>query len=73
MSQRYTEVINSKSRDDWLRLIHQWIHNERDRNMLVLYLLDALTIEQVADKVGLSVVQTQVRLSRARKQLFLHI
>ncbi|MBQ9416770.1 MAG: hypothetical protein IJU20_08040 [Clostridia bacterium] len=41
--------------------------------MLVLYLLDALTIEQVADKVGLSVVQTQVRLSRARKQLFLHI
>ena len=56
-----------------MRLIEQWIHSEMDRQMLVMYLLDGKTIEQVAEAFDLSAVQTQVHISKARKQLFLHI
>lgn len=41
--------------------------------MLVMYLLDGKTIEQVAEAFDLSAVQTQVHISKARKQLFLHL
>lgn len=70
---RYTTIINQKSRDEWMKLIEQWIHSEMDRGMLVMYLLDGKTIEQVAEAYDLSAVQTQVHIARARKQLFLHI
>jgi len=56
-----------------MMLIEQWIHSETDRQMLVMYLLDGKTIEQVAEAFNLSTVQTQAHISKARKQLFLHI
>jgi hypothetical protein len=71
---KYTEIVNSKSRSEWEFLIREWIHNERDRLMLVRYLLDGgITLEALAEEFELSTVQCQKRVDLAKKQLFKHI
>lgn len=64
------EVLNTKSRSEWILLITEWIHDERDRKMLERQLLDGITIEQIAEEFNLSPVQVQKRLRKAREQLF---
>lgn len=66
------EIVDSKSRADWEYLIDQWIHNERNREMLKKHLLDGLSIKELADIYDLSWVQTQAVLSKAKEQLFKH-
>ena len=71
---KYTEIVNSKSRSEWEFLIREWVHNEKDRQMLVRYLLDGgITLEALAEEVELSTVQCQKRVDLAKKQLFKHI
>ena len=71
---KYTEIVNSKSRSEWEFLIREWVHNEKDRQMLVRYLLDGgITLEDLAEEVELSSVQCQKRVDLAKKQLFKHI
>lgn len=71
---KYTEIVNSKSRSEWEFLIMEWIHNEKDRQMLVRYLLDGgITLEALAEEFELSTVQCQKRVDLAKKQLFKHI
>lgn len=64
------EIINDKSREDWLRLFKSWVHSERDRQMLERYLLDKITIEHIAEEFEMSVNYCQSRISLAKKQLF---
>ena len=72
--QKYTEIVNSKSRSEWEFLIREWVHNEKDRQMLVRYLLDGgITLEALAEEFELSTVQCQKRVDLAKKQLFKHI
>lgn len=66
-------VINAKSRSEWESLIYEWVHSERDRMMLIRYLLDDLTLERIAEEADLSVVQCQKRVALAKKQLLEHI
>lgn len=66
-------IVNSKCRTEWLTLIDEWVHHKTEREMLKKYLLDGESIEEVAEEVNLSVVQTQKRLKKAKAQLFGHI
>ena len=71
---KHTEIVNSKSRSEWEFLIREWVHNEKDRQMLVRYLLDGgITLEALAEEFELSTVQCQKRVDLAKKQLFKHI
>ena len=67
------DTINLKSRSEWESLIHEWVHNEVDRHMLVRYLLDGITLERLAEEFDLSTVHCQHRVSLAKTQLFKHI
>lgn len=68
-----SDVINSKSRSEWEALIFEWIHNERERKMLVRYLLDGIRLEPLAEEFDISTVQCQKLVVLAKKQLFNHI
>lgn len=67
------EIINSKSREEWLSLIYQWVHNEVDRKMLERKLLDGICFEPLAEEFELSVNHCQSRIKKAKNQLFKNI
>lgn len=67
------DIINAKSRSEWVALINEWVHNDVDRRMLVRYLLDGIHLEPLAEEFDLSTVQCQRRVDLAKKQLFNHI
>lgn len=68
-------VVNDKSRDEWLYLIRQWVHNETDRYMLERVYLDGLTYEQLCEEMNDSLQLSQIRkrIKSATSQLFKHI
>ena len=70
---KYGDIINAKSRSEWVNLINEWVHNEEDRKMLIRHLLDGIKLEPLAEEFDLSTVQTQNRMDLAKKQLFKHI
>ena len=70
---KHSDILNSKSRSEWVSLISEWIHNEKDRQMIIRHLLDGICLEPLAEEFDLSVVQTQKRVDIAKKQLFKHI
>lgn len=67
------DIINSKPRSEWLALIEEWVHDERDRALLRRRLLDNVTLEALAEEFNLSTVGTKKRVARARAQLFSHL
>ena len=69
---KFSDTINSKSRSEWVALIHEWVHSEMDRKMLERYLLDGITLERLAEEFDLSTVQCQHRVALAKTQLFKH-
>lgn len=70
---KYGDIVNAKSRSEWIVLINEWVHNETDRRMLIRHLLDGICLEPLAEEFDLSTVQTQKRMDLAKKQLFKHI
>ena len=67
------EKINGKSRDEWQALILQWVHSERERAMLIRYLLDGIPYEPLAEEFDLSVQRVKTIVPKACEQLFKHI
>ncbi len=67
------EIINLKSREEWLSLMYQWVHNEVDRKMLERRLLDGIRFEPLAEEFELSVNHCQSRIKKAKTQLFKNI
>ena len=63
-----TEAYNL-SRSELQYLIDQWIFNEMDRLILADRLLNGLTLENLADKYGISVTSVKDRLYRAMDRL----
>lgn len=57
------------TRDEWERLIHQYIFDATNRKMLVLRLLDGHTLEEVAEMCGYSVEQTKRRIKHSKSRL----
>ena len=70
---RVKDEFNKRCRDDWLFLIGQWVHNERDRAMLIRHFLDGIVFEDLAEEFELSVNYCQERVSKACAQLFKHV
>ena len=54
-------------------LIAEYIHSERDRDILHLRLVDGLTYEKIADRKDMSVRQIKNIIYRAEARLFKHL
>ena len=73
MKSKAKEIIRNRSRSEWEELIHEWVFSERDRKILVRYLLDGICYEPLAEEFELSVRQTKNIVYAAEEQLFKHI
>ena len=62
------EYSNSQIRE----VIEEWIHNDRDRLILSLRLVDGKTFEQIAEHKGVDMSDRQVRriVLKLQEQLF---
>lgn len=54
-------------------LISEYLHSQRDREVLHLRLVDGLTYEKIADKMDMSVRQIKNIVYRAEVKLFKHL
>lgn len=54
-------------------LINEWIHSERDRQVLHLRLVDGLTYEKIADRMEMSDRQIKNIVYKAEARLFKHL
>lgn len=54
-------------------LIDEWIHSERDRQILKRRLVDGICYEPLAEEFDLSVRQIKSIVYRAEERLFKHI
>lgn len=71
---RYKALINSKSRNEWIYLIDQWVHCEKDRAILKRRLLDDITFDTLTEEFEpLQIDQIKRRCYAAQTQLFSHI
>lgn len=61
------------SREEWERLIDQWIFNERNRAILKRRLLDGICFQPLAEEFGLSVQRTKSIVYKCQDKLFRHI
>ena len=73
MSKKDREEFNKRGRKEWLELIEEWVHSELDRKMIARVYLDGITIEKVAEEFNISVNHCQMRVDKAKKQLFSHV
>ena len=70
---RYNAYDYDLSREQWERLIDQWIFSERDRAILKRRLLDGISYEPLAEEFYLSVQQTKAIVNQSKTRLFKHI
>lgn len=63
------EYSNSQIRE----LIAEWIHNERDREILCYRLIDGLTFEKIASLEDMSPRQIKNIVYKAQEQLFMRL
>ena len=63
------EYSNSQIRE----IIEEWIHNDRDRLILSLRLIEGRTFEQIAEQVDMSDRQVRRIVYRLQEQLFKHL
>jgi predicted DNA-binding transcriptional regulator YafY len=54
-------------------IIDEWIHSERERNILHRRLIDGLTVEELAEEFDRSPRQMQRIINRLQTIVFLHI
>ena len=54
-------------------LIQEYIHNEDDRKMLFLRLVNGKTFEQIAAATGRDVKTVRTRIHKGERVLFAHI
>lgn len=71
---KYRELINSKPREEWIDLISRWVHNEKDRALLIRRLLDGVCFDQLTEEFApLQIDQIKRRCYAAQEQLFSHV
>ena len=63
------EYTNSQIRD----LINEYVHNQDDRKMLFLRLIDGLTFEQIGFDMGMTTKTVRKRIHKQEEVLFKHI
>lgn len=60
------------SRSQYETLIFEWIHSERDRELMKRRLLDGVTYEKLAEEFEISVPQAKRIVYRATETLLRH-
>ena len=63
------EYTNSRIRE----LIAEYIHSERDRNILIRRLVDGITFERLAEEFDMSDKQIKRIVYKLQEQLFLKL
>lgn len=63
-----TEYSNSRVRE----IIAEWIHSERDRDIMVLRLCHEKTIEEIAEHFDMSTSQIKRIIKRLNAVIFSH-
>lgn len=63
------EYTNSQIRE----LIAEHIHNQDDRKMLSLRLIDGMTFEQIGFEMGMTTKTVRLRIHKGEEVLFRHL
>ena len=63
------EYTNSQIRE----LVAEHIHNQYDRKMLLLRLIDGMTFEQIGFEMGMTTKTVRLRIHKGEEILFKHI
>lgn len=66
------ELIQSHSRDELLRTIDQYIHHERNREIVKRKLLDGVSFEDLAEEFDLSVRHCKTIVKDCQRIVFEH-
>jgi hypothetical protein len=61
------------SRSELLILIEEWIHNERDRNIMRRRILDGIVYEKLAEEFELSVPQVKTIVYKNQSKILKHM
>lgn len=56
-----------------IEIISEYIHNERDRGIMIRRLTDMATIERLAEEFDISVSQVKRIIRRCSEEIFRHI
>lgn len=66
-------IIPDLSRTEIEYLIHEWIFNERDREILKRRLLDGICFEQLAEGFDLSTQGVKQIVYKSQNRIFKHV
>lgn len=66
------ERIDKKPRDEWERLILQWIHDEQGRYIITRAYLDDIPYEKIAEELNISRGTVFKKVKKGEAQLFKH-
>ncbi len=64
--------IDDRPREEWERLILQWVHDEMGRRVLAEWLLDGHPYERIAENLNVSRGTVATKAKKCCKQLFSH-
>jgi DNA-directed RNA polymerase specialized sigma24 family protein len=54
-------------------IIEEWVHSERDREILVRRLIDGITFERLAEEFDMSVRQIKNIVYKAEQEILMHL
>ena len=65
-------IIDDKPRDEWERIIRQWIHDEQGRYIITRAYLDGIPYERIAEELNVSRGTVFNKVKKFEAQLFKH-
>lgn len=68
-----TSIFDDMSRTDIEYLIREWIHDQRDREVVSRRLLDGIIFEKLAEEFELSVTQVKTICYKSQNKLIQHL
>ena len=66
------ERIDDKPREEWERLIRQWIHDEQGRYIITRAYLDYIPYERIAEELDISRATVFNKFKKCSDRLFSH-
>ena len=66
-------MLKNLSNSEISHIIDEWIHSERDRELLKRRLIDGIIYERIAEEFDLSVIQTKTIVYNGKKELIKHL
>lgn len=66
MAHTWKDIIKTKPRPEWERLINEWIYSELDRYILTRKLLDDITFDALTEEIQKEKRQIEVDMVRRR-------